>query len=275
MEIVNKIHSILDYFFVPFQGIAPFWGMLVISFVTGVLMVLVYKYTSNQSAIAGVKNRIKGHLLETWIYREQVRVMLKAQKKVLLANLKYMFLNLKPLAFMLVPVLFILINLNFRYGMKPLRTGESTIFIAERLTAVPIEEMTEELISPPEVTVESPPVRVDSEGRTYWRISANTPGRYALKVKTAQGEYEKILEVGEFGERRLSPRRTMKFWDNFFYPGEPRLPNDCPFVSMEIIYPSEHPRIPETNWHPHWIIQYFVLSIVFGFLVKGPLKVEI
>lgn len=275
MEIINKIHIVLDYFFVPFQNISPFWGLVAISFVTGVLMVLVYKYTSNQSAIAEVKNKIKGHLLETWIYREQVRVMLKAQRKVLVANLKYMLLNLKPLAFMLLPVLIILVNLNFRYGLRPLRAGEATIFMTQRLTAVPVEEMTEELIVPAGVTVEAPAVRVESDGTTYWRVSANAPGQYVLKVKTAQGEYEKILDVGEFGKRRITPLRTMKFWDNFFYPGETLLPKDCPFVSMEIVYPSEHPKIPGTNLAPHWIIQYFVLSIIFGFLVKGPLKVEI
>lgn len=275
MELVNDIHSILDYFFVPFQNLSPFWGMLAVSFVTGVLMVLVYKYTSNQAAIAEVKNKIKGHLLETWIYREQVRVMLRAQKKVLLANFKYMFLNMKPLAFMLIPVLFILVNLNFRYGVRPLKPGESAVLAAHRVTAVPVEEMTDELVVPPGVTVESPPVRVESEGITYWRISAHAPGRYVLKVKITAGEYEKILDVGDFGKRRVFPLRAMKFWDNFFYPGESKLPKDSPFVSMEVIYPSEHPRIPGTNWRPHWIIQYFVLSIIFGFLVKGPLKVEI
>ena len=64
ISIMNMMMRALDLFFIPFERLAPFWGMLAISAVTGVLMVIIYKYTSNQDGIARAKDLIKGHLLE-------------------------------------------------------------------------------------------------------------------------------------------------------------------------------------------------------------------
>lgn len=264
----------MDIFFVPFAGVSPFWGLFAMSAVTGVLMVIVYKYTSNQAGIARAKERIKGHLLETWIYREQVSVMLRAQRKVLKENLVYMGLNLKPLAAMMIPVLLILIDLNFRFGMAPIPPGATTIIIATREKAVAVDEMDESIALPHGLRLDGPPVRVESKGETYWKVGVAAPGRYMLKITSGGKVYEKSLDAGSQGIR-VAPLRSVSVEDAIFYPGEPAMPSGGTLESIEVIYPSQSPEIPWTNWRPHWIIQYFVLSIIFGFIVKGPLKVEI
>ena len=269
----NFIHRGIDLFFLPFSGFEPFWGMLAISAFTGVLMVVVYKFTSNQDGIARAKERIRGHLLETWIYREQVRVMLCAQKKVLLANLKYMGLNLKPLAVMLAPILLIMINLNLRFGTAPLAPGERGLIKAARRSAVLIEEMNESLDAPAGVMVETLPVRLASQGETYWRFKVDRPGNYILKIKASGVLYEKSLQAAR-QVQRVAPLRSANALDEIFYPGEPAMP-EGPLKSIEVMYRSESPLIPGTHWRPHWIIQYLVLSIIFGLAIRGPLKVEI
>jgi len=264
----------MDVFFVPFAAAAPFWGMFAASAVTGVLMVLVYKYTSNQAGILRAKERIKGHLLETWIYREQVSVMLRAQKKVLRENFIYMGLNLKPLAAMMIPVLLILIHLNFRFGMEPVRPGGTVLVVATRERPVPVEEMDEALVAPDGVSLEAPPLRIESRGETFWRVSPRAKGKYVLGIKAGGVSYEKSLEAGAQGAR-LAPLRSKGIGNAIFYPGEPAMSAEGPLKSIEVMYPSGSPEIPLTHWRPHWIIQYFILSIIFGFIAKGPLKVEI
>ncbi len=273
--ILNAIHAVLDVFFIPFEAIAPFWGMLAISLVTGVLMLIVYKYTSNQDALAQVKDRIKAHLLEAWIYREDVAVMLRAQLSVLRANLKYVALNLKPLAVMIIPVVIILVHLNFRYGMRPLKPGEETVVKSVRQEVVTAEKMDEKLLAPEGIEVQTNGVRIEERGEVAWRVKAVREGRYILEVDAGDKTYKKTLVVGEPGVRLSSRRFASGLVDAFFYPGESVLPEEGALGKIEISYPFDSPAIPGTDWKPHWLIQYVVLSIIFGLAFKRPFNVEL
>ena len=270
---LNGIHRALDLLFLPFAKLNPFWGLFAISIVTGVALVFAYKYTSNQAAIKHAKDLIKGHLLESWIYREQVLVMLKAQAKTLWANVIYVGANMKPFAVMLPPVLILVITLNFRYGMRPLKPGEVALFKTERSSAVSLDQMDERLTVPDGVEIDGPPARIESTGETYWRLKATKPGDYKVKVTASGTTYEKSVEVGEMGVR-VAPVESASLAKIAFYPGEARITSG-PLKTVEIAYPSDAPRVPFTGWRPHWILQYLVLSIIVGFALKGPLKVEI
>jgi len=272
---INALHRVLDLFFRPFERFDPFWGMLAVSAVTGVLMLIVYKYTSNQAAIVRVKDQIKAHLMEAWIYREDVPIMLKAQGAVLLANLKYMALNLQPLLVMFLPVLILLVHLNFRYGMRPLKAGEEIVVKTLRKTAVTAPEMDEKLEVPNGVVVETPGIRIEERGEVDWCVKVLQNGAYSLNITAGGQQYSQQLIAGDFGFR-MAPRSSAgSLSDAFFYPGAPPLSSDSTLERIEMSYPSQSPAIPGTNWRPHWLIQYFVLSLIFGFALKGPLKVEI
>ncbi len=272
--IINILHRAFDLFFVPFARLDPFWGMLAVSAVTGVLMLIVYKYTSNQAAIARVKDIIKAHLLEAWIYREDVGLMLRAQVAVLRANMKYIALNLQPLLVMIVPVLFILVSLNFRYGTRPLEVGEEIVVKTFRKTAVTADKMDERLETPDGVEVLTPGVRIEERGEVGWRVRILKKGAYTVTVLAGGREYTIRLVAGSFGTR-VASRRYASIGGAFFYPGEPALPSDGVLSRIEINYPTLSPAIPGTKWRPHWLIQYFVLSLIFGLALRGPFKVEI
>ena len=57
------------------------------------------------------------------------------------------------------------------------------------------------------------------------------------------------------------------------YPAEPPIKSQIPVESIEIRYPTKSMDL--FGWKIHWIIVYFVLSIVFGFAFKGVFKVQI
>jgi len=108
-----------------------------------------------------------------------------------------------------------------------------------------------------------------------WRVRVLQSGVYSLNITAGGQHYSQPLIVGDF-DVRIAPRSsTGSLSDAFFYPGAPPLPSDGALQRIEVSYPSQSPAIPGTNWRPHWLIQYFVLSLIFGFALKGPLKVEI
>ena len=66
MNIVNYIFHLI---FMPFQGLNSAVGLFVVSVLTGIVMLIIFRYTSNQKGIEQVKNRIKAYFLEMKLYR--------------------------------------------------------------------------------------------------------------------------------------------------------------------------------------------------------------
>jgi len=120
MSVVNLVFGrIVDTVLLPFRSLSPWFGLAVVSLLTALLMLEVYKLTSNQSAIRRAKDRIKAHLLEMRLYKDSLRVTLRAQAGILKANLAYMGANLKPLLVMIVPLVLILARLSVWYDRAP------------------------------------------------------------------------------------------------------------------------------------------------------------
>ena len=99
--ILNKFFDVL---FFPFQSLAPFWPLLFISVLTGILMLLAFRYTSNQEAIRKEKEKIKAHLMEMRIFKDDLAILMSAFIKVLLYNAKYMKHLIKLMFFLILPI---------------------------------------------------------------------------------------------------------------------------------------------------------------------------
>ena len=275
MWIVNTVlNKIFDIIFLPFQGMSPWVGMIIISLLTGFLMLFIYRHTSNQVGIKRVKDRIKANLLEIRLFKDNMSVSLKAQGNILLANLKYITYSFKPLLVMIVPIILILVQLNFWFGYQPLKVGESTIL------KVKLEEGQNPLILDLKVepsaalSIETPPLRIEEEREISWRLRANEKGIHKLNLTLDNQRLFKEVLVAQKALIKVSPQKVERgFFNELFNPVEKPLPRDLPIKSIEILYPSKSMSL--FGRHIHWLIVYFALSIILGFAFKGIFKVEI
>ncbi len=279
MTIVNVIFgAVVGALLWPFRGLSPWVGMIVVSLLTALLMLAVYKWTSNQAAIRRAKDRIKAHLYEMRLYKDDMRVTLAAQRSILKANLAYLAANLKPLAVMIVPLVLILAQLSVWYDRAPLAPGEETLVKAS--LAAPADPVAAglELEVPPGLEITAPPVRIADLREVVWRIKALAPGAGRLVLRAGGETLAKTVIVGgaAAGPRlvRVSAIASRgSFWKRVLYPGEPPLPGGAPVGSIEVLYPAA--RLPAFGLNVHWLVAYLALSIVFGFALKGVFKVEI
>ena len=90
----------------------------IISGLTGVLLLFVFKYTSDQGGIRRVRNDIGAHLLAGRLFYESVSVSLRAQGRVLLGSVRLLGLALVPMLVMIVPVSLLLGQLS-RLFLQP------------------------------------------------------------------------------------------------------------------------------------------------------------
>lgn len=272
LSVSNAISAAFALIMAPFRT-WPMTGMIVISVVTGILMLIIYKYTSNQKGITRAKDRIKANFLAIMLYKDSLVVLLKSIGSILRWNLVYMAHNLKPLAVMIVPVLLLLVQLNFWYGYRPLEVGEQAVINAKVASEVNLFEEPAVMEVDGGVVVETAAVRMPLAGEVSWRVRGLEPGEHTLTIKVGNDAATKRIVVGQRDRLyRLAPlRHDGNFWDGLLYPGEKKLPGAISEIKLE--YPGIEMDV--LGWQIHWIIVYFVLSILFGLSMKGVFKVDI
>ena len=276
MGAINSgLNVLMDIVCLPFLGIAPIWAMLVISLVSGVLMVWIYGKTSNQTALHTLRNRVRGNLIAVKLFQDDISVVLKMQWRILKDTLLSFRYQLVPILVLIVPVLLIMIQLNLRFAIQPLKPGATTTITATLQGLSPVDEQIT-LEAPDGVVVETEAVRIEAKSEVSWRVRGVEPGRHQLTVRAGEHAEEKELVVGE-SWGKVSPLRTGKgFFDSLLWPGEPPIASQSPFETIAIEQAQALPLpLPLIGWHWHWMIHFLVFSILFGFAFKGVLGVEL
>ncbi len=86
-------------------AVLPGWfSATLVAVVTGVAMLLVFKYTSRQQAIQRVRNAIKADLLALSLFKESTSVSLRCQGSVLLGAGRLLLLSVVPVLVMTLPM---------------------------------------------------------------------------------------------------------------------------------------------------------------------------
>ncbi len=273
MNLINTaLNSVFGILFLPFKHLDPLWAMLVISFVTGVVMLVIFKATSDQSGIKRAKNLVKGHFLAIRLYKDDIGLMLDTMKNIIVSNLLYMKQSLRPMLFLLIPVGIVLVQLGIRYEYRPLNVGEKTI-VSLRVEDESVELNQVRLDLPTGLVLDMPPVRVEQLREVNWRIRATKPGSYNLSFKYGDSVVDKHLLV----EDGLVPIAAQVASNNIavtlMNPPESSLPETA-FASMvSISYPRR--EFDFLGMNVHWLVAFFVLSLVAAFGFKGIMGVEV
>ena len=227
MTFVNSIlRRLFDAALAPFSGLHPLVGITLISLIFGVVMLLVFKKTSNQDKLAAVKRKIHAGLFEIRLFNDDFGAIMRAQGDILRHNLSYFGLSLVPLAWMIVPLVLVIAQLQFHYGYQGLEPG------AQALVKVELEAV------PPEAGTESAP-------------AARPPIQLQAPARLAKG-----------------------FWNQLLYPAEDPLP-EGPIRAITVTYPAGDAGFDGWENELTWMLFFFILSVVFAFALRRPLKVTI
>lgn len=248
--------------------------MILISFLTALLMLFVFRYTSNQEGIRQVKNKIKAHLLELRLFKDNLGLSLRAQGKIFRYNLKYIGYSSKPLVVMIIPFVLILIQLNLWFGYQSLNPGQKTILkvkLNENQNLLDIGLTVEPSSG---IAVETPPLRIEEEKEVNWRLQAKEKGIHDLTLIIEGRRITKEIAVSLKPLSRISPLKVRRnFFDELFHPKEAPFPGELPVKMIEVKYPPK--KMSLFGWRLPWWLVYVLLSIIFGFAFKGIFRVEI
>lgn len=256
------------------KGLGPFWSLVGISCLGGILMVWIFGKVSNQDAIKKTRARMSAELIALRLFKEDLRVFFGIQYQILVWTLRYFRHSLIPMLVIMVPVMMILIQLNLHYGLRPLGIGEQSLVKVKLRDPAALKLGTEITLQAPEnLQIETQGVRIGELKEVSWRIRGVSPGHFDLVVHDGKVSVTKKVAVGGRLEGVSSLRTGAHWLTNLLYPGEAPIPNQSGVESVEILYPELD--ISFLGWRMNWLILFFVLSLVFGFAFKGILGVQI
>jgi len=263
---------------------SPLAIVIVVSLVIGLVMVVLFGYTSDQKAIGIAKDQLKAHLLAVRLYRDQIPVVMGSYGKILRGTGRYLKLAFMPLLYVIIPITLLMVQIDRYLGQTPLPLntpflltvhlsgqGSGVQAAGQRADTDALNGVTLDL--PPEVTMTAPPVHIAADNDVVWRLSGLQEGKYEVKIVVGGESVGKTVCIGNKLPRISTIRLRGQFWNRLFSSAEPALPQTSPIESISINYPDRD--IDIAGYGMNWIWLFFILSMVAGFIFKELLGIQI
>ena len=253
-------------------GLLPGWlSATIVAAVTGLALLVAFKYTSNQRAIRRVRSDVKANLLALKLFKESTAVALRAQGRILLGALRLALLAVMPMLVTIVPICLLLGQLALWYQARPLRVGEEAVMTLQ-LNGDTGSWPPVRLEPTSAVEVIAGPVLVFSKREVWWNVRALENGYHRLSLHVGDQAVDKELAVGD-GFMRVSTERPAWRWSEMLlHPGERPLGRDSPVRRLAIDYPERSSWTSGSDW---WVIYWMVVSMAVAWCFRSWLKVDI
>ena len=269
----DSVHKIFDLILAPFMKLGAFWGLCVLAFFLGILLLLVFRSVSNQEAIRRVKAGLQAALLELYLYRDDFALSLDTMGDLLRCNLNYLLLALKPALMIGIPAVLLFVQLAARYENRPLKPGEAALIELTVSDSHSQESGSVFLVPGEGFAVETPGLSMPADQRMLWRIRGEAEGIWQLRFVCGRDSLTQPLHVGTD-----TPVLATDSFDNnglksLLNPGVFPL-EEQGFVSrVHIAYPRK--KLLSPVGRIHWIFCFVLCSFLGGIIAKYILKVEI
>jgi len=266
--ITGAVSWVFDLLMAPFASM-PVVGMIVISALTAVWALLLFKAVTPQDRLTLTRDKLFGHIYEMGLYQDHLSVLARIQGDLAKTNLRYLGFTLPALVALTIPMIFTLGQLESRYAQRPLQVGETTVLtisVADDVSGIRLE-------AAEGVKVAAGPARNKRTGTLAWRLEAVAEGSHQLRFLKG----EKLLGTHDFlvgkGLPRLHDQNEDSALGILLYPGAPDLSDSEALTGLTIQWPQRDTAY--LGFEMHWMLAFMVFSMIAGLLMKDLLKVSL
>jgi uncharacterized membrane protein (DUF106 family) len=266
VTLVNRaLTAVLDALMAPLAWMPVMAGLVLVSLVTAVAVLLAFKWTADQQALAAAKQAMQAAIFEMRLFNDDLVLLFRAQGEVVRQSLTYLRLSLAPTLWLIVPMAVLLLHMEFHFGYAGLAAGEAAL-VKVRL-ADSGASATATLAAPDGIQVETPAVVLPSQREIAWRIRPRKPGSYELRVRMGGTEIGKSLLVSDAVGRRSPVRPDASLTSQLLNPSEPPVPATTGVSAITVDYPQRDVSV--AGWHIGWVGVYLALTLAFAWILKG------
>lgn len=250
---------------------APLILLTAVSLAAGVLMLLVFRYTSDQEKIRRAKDQVQAQLLAVRLFQDQLSAVMLAYGRLVRGTVRYIGVMLKPTLILVLIFAPVIVLLDPYFGWEPLRPQQP--FLMKVVVAEPNSLDGVSLELPAGIVSSAPPVRIPSEQEIVWRLVAEKNGTYPVRIVANRELIWKPVVVSAGLVRVSASSWRRDSWQRWSEPGAATLPTGAPVRSIVVGYDPR--EINVGFFQTNWIIVFFVICIAAALLFKKALHVEI
>jgi hypothetical protein len=254
----------------PLDRCAPTAGLWAVSALSGFAVLFVFRWASNPAGIRAARRRAQAELLAVRLYRDDPRIVLRAQARFLVALARYLGHMVLPFGVLLLPLALIGAQLDARYATRALQPEERAVVEAFGTSGMLDSG---ELQSADGIIVEAGPVRVPDRGEMSWRVAAKVPGRQLLTLLVAGGRVDKEVVVSSTPRGAPARRMSATLSSVFLAPAEAAIEDGLGVNRIAIGYPPL--EIDFLGWKVGWITVFLVVSSTVALALRRRMGVEL
>ncbi len=227
----------------------PVWAIALLSFLISLIIVLIYKWMTDQKEMKQLKEQLKEYQKKIKEAKNDPAKALSIQKEMMAVNMKYMGKSMKPTLITFLPIILIFGWMSAHFAYSPIMPGEEFTLTANMEKEA---EGNVSIIVPEGLEV--------IENKTTTEIANNAA---VFKLKGEEGEYFATLETaGEKQDKKIIVTKERKY-----APVIESYKSDI-FKTIEL---GNKPL--KIIWKLSWIWVYIIFAIVFSMALRKVLKV--
>lgn len=245
--------------------------LLLLSIVTGLVMIVLFGYLSDQKAVRVAKDQLRAQLLAVRLFQDQPQVVVRAYGRILTGTGRYLKVSFKPLAVIILPMVALLLYGDRYLGSLPFQTNQPILLKARLEKPEGLDNISLRL--PAGLAESAPPVHIADNNEVDWRLVASAEGNYEVSVLAEGQELGKQVVVSKNLTHLSECRLRDHFWQRLLDCAEPALPANSPVRLLAVNYPARD--IDLGPWAANWLVVFFVVSLAAALLFKFILGIEI
>jgi hypothetical protein len=245
--------------------------VLVLSIITGLVMIILFGYLSDQNAVRRAKDQLRAQLLAVRLFQDQPQVVVRAYGRILTGTGRYLRVSFKPLAVIILPMIALLVYGDRYLGSLPFQTNQPILLKARLDKPESLDNISLRL--PAGLAESAPAVHIADDNEVDWRLVASAEGNYTVNVLAEGQEIGKQVVVSNNLAHLSECRLRGHLWQRLLDCAEPALPANTSVRLLAVNYPARD--IDLGPWTTNWLVVFFVVSLAAALLFKFILGIEI
>ncbi len=257
MGFLDFLNPVFDFLFGWLLNLSPFWAIMILSIIMALIVILITKYTTDQSLMKHLKEESKSLQKQMKELKDQPEKMMEVQKKHMQSSMKYMTQSFRPMIFTFIPIIIIFGWISAHLAYEPIMPGQefSVKVMLEKNVGATIINAT----APEGITLTSEASKEVGDGFAIFTFKADKAGRYdAPGVGFNVNGREYYKEVLVTNERDyVTPLKSVR---------------DSTVKSIETVQ-DKVKVIKIGSFSLSWIWSYIIFSIIFSSVLRKWMKV--
>ncbi len=189
----------------PFDWLGPFWGLTLLSFLSGIGMLWVVGKTTPQKLVEHSRNKMDSAVYEIRLFLDSPKWVARSIGRLLAHSVLYIAFMLPAFVILAVPLGMMFLSLEVRHGLEPVALHQPFVVSIDLADGVDGHSLAVKI--PASLELSAPPMYVASQHSAYLRLIANEPGTQVLTIDVDGTSANKQI-VTDAGATKMAPDRA-------------------------------------------------------------------